>query len=300
MSDAVEKTRKDLSTEEKRIRLCELIMKTWTPPQGGGHQAERKIRLLIEEIIRRYQLARPIEIYWVVANSVSSNCDKSFSAHFKRLVQEEYDRAVEDGSLQMSSQEKSRYREKRRKALWADKQASALLTKKLADSLKCTIRYAAMLRKDGTTNAAVAKQMADVLGTAVKDHLRARLRTGRQLDLPALFLRLWLPGASFRDFLEDESLVLPANVEALAATLREQRGDHRIRLAEIGSLEDLIHAFISFEITKKPPACSVDLWAEFKLWKIELVATLATRMVKENVRTDNAQPRYAGRREIGF
>ena len=134
--------------------------------------------------------------------------------------------------------------------------------------------------------------MAEALGTTVDDHLREKSRTGRQTDFPSWFLKLAAPGGSFRDFLRDDQLKLPRKAEILVTTLREMKGDAWIQLAEVDTLERLLQFCVSFKIMHRPEVPAIETWTEFKLWKIELVSALATRMVKENLRADSSHQRH--------
>jgi hypothetical protein len=252
---------------------------------------------LVRAIIKAFQLAQPADIFSVIDNYWSFLCDPYWDMQFLReLVQDEFLKAIEDGRRPpLSPLETRQFGEKQRQRRWAKRQANAKLTKSLAEELGCTIRYASMLRKDGTTNPVVAQKMAEHLGTAVEDHLREKLKTGRQVDFPSWFLKLAAPGGSFRDFLSDDQLKLPRKAEILAATLREMKGDAWIQLAEVDTLERLLQFCASFKVTPRPEAPAIETWTEFKLWKIELVAALATRMVKENLQTDSFHQQHQWR-----
>lgn len=273
----------ELKTEDQRDKLGWRIVEFWTPPKGNGPKSQQRLRTLIREIIKRYPGASPREIYKVLDDHISVRCHWSLSRHIREFVKEEGEKAIEDGRLKLTYEE----REKRRRAQWTARQSNARVTKRLAEALGCSVRYASMLRKEGTTILETAQKMAETLGTTVDDHLREKSRTGRQTDFPSWFLKLAAPGGSFRDFVRDDQLKSSRRAEILVTTLREMKGDAWIQLAEVDTLEGLLQFCVSFKITHRPEVAVIETWTEFKLWKIELVSALATRMVKENLRADS-------------
>jgi hypothetical protein len=199
-------------------------------------------------------------------------------------VQEEFDKAVEEGRRRLSPLEKRRALEAQRRAQQAKRKADAALTKELAEALGTSRRFALIARTEGTTEPETARIMARVLGTDPKDHLRERSRTRRQMDLPNWFMRLWVPQGTFRDFLADE-VELAEAVATVVRALRAQKGDDWIRQGDINSLEKLVLHLRSVD-QSDAAASAAAIWKAFKLWKIELVATMATRTVKEDLWTD--------------
>jgi hypothetical protein len=201
-------------------------------------------------------------------------------------VQEEFDKAIEEGRRILTGPEKWRAQEAKRRERLKERKADAEVTKALASALRVGVRYARMLRSEGTTDPKTARLMADILGTATRDHLRERSRTGRQVDLPAWFMRLWVPRGSFRDFLADPG-DLSEQAEKLAAFLRQQTADAQIQQIDIDSLEKLMQHCRLF-LQNGQAEGSSEIWKAFKLWKIELVAALAARTVQEDLLTDKS------------
>jgi hypothetical protein len=74
-------------------------------------------------------------------------------------------------------------------------------------------------------------------------------------------------------------------VETVVRALRAQKGDEWIRQGDINSLEKLVLHLRSVN-QSDAAASAAAIWKAFKLWKIELVATMATRTVKEDLWTD--------------
>ena len=83
-----------------------------------------------------------------------------------------------------------------------------------------------------------------------------------------------------RDFLADE-VELAEAAETVVRALRAQKGDDWIQQGDINSLEKLGLHCRSVD-QSDAAASAAEIWKAFKLWKIELVAAMAIRTVKED------------------
>jgi hypothetical protein len=199
------------------------------------------------------------------------------------ILEEEFEVAISDGRRPPLSDE-DQFAEDRRRAfaLSRKRKRNADITKKIAAAFKCSVRHARMLQLEGTTSPEKAKKLAEILGTSPQQHLRKRLRTGRSTNLAGLFLRAWVPGSSFEEFVTDDvELTRPAR--KVAAILRHDAG----MLHDIKSFEALVNHWLSDCNNNESTAALTELWRAYKLWKIELVAAHATQMVSEGHWADN-------------
>lgn len=152
-----------------------------------------------------------------------------------------------------------------------DAKAYAERVAKVAEALQCSRRYARMLLSEGTKLPDRAKQLAAILGGQPSAYLRSRIRPGRRVDIPAIFMRINVPGCYFSDFARQADFPTP-----MAAALNRVRreGNH------FAILEDLNEAASKCGV---PLETAAQIWSRYKIWRMEMIADIAIDKVAEDL-----------------
>lgn len=274
---------RSLNTEEEKERLGKWLAEKAPKDIGGDKRSTDRSKKLVGKIIERYPAATYEDIYYCLDNWWTLRCKPGLPIGvLKKITREEFDAAILDGRHKPKDwRERWRLENGAKKRRTEKRRENAVFLKHLANSLGCTPRYARMLIADGTTDRATAETIARMMDTEPEEHLRKRRRTGRQPDLVNLFMKIWIPNGSFRDFVEDDPSKLPPSSYELFETLREQEGTLKSAQAEISSLENLIEYCRSVRQDYQAADAATKIWRAYRLWKIEVVAGQATRMANE-------------------
>lgn len=274
---------RNLESENDKEQLGKWLVDKAPKNIGPDKRSIERTKKLVAAIIKRYPAARFEDIYYCLSNWWVLRCTPGLSPQaLTSIVSDEFDAAVLDGRRKSKNGYEQRHLENIAKKRRAEKRRdNGQLLTKLADTLRCSTRYARMLISDGTTDRSTAKTMARILNTKADDHLRTKLRTGRQADLVGWFMKVWIPNSSFRNFIDEDPSDLPVKTWDLLETLREQVGTLKAEQSQINSLENLIaHCRLlncDYSITEG----ATEIWQAYKLWKIEVISEHAIRIVKE-------------------
>lgn len=194
----------------------------------------------------------------------------------QRADEEDAERAARLRRDELEEQSQIRRESARAEYEAEERRVHAEEVKKLIAGLECGIRHAQALLKDGVTEPATARKMAEILGTKPSDHFRKKLKTGREPDLSRMFMKRAVDGCRFCDFLEDyaaDSML----VKALRRLYRTdvEMPDHFV------SLEQLLEYARPHGIDLEE---AWNLWHEFILWMMGAIYARADIQYRERNR----------------
>ena len=161
-------------------------------------------------------------------------------------------------------------------AIVAKRRAHAEQVDKLISALGVGRRQAQRLLQDGTKLPEQAKAMAAALGTDERDHLKRKGHSGREPDLVGRFMRGWVKGCTWRDYIEEAP---PPEGEA-GRFFETFASRYRDSIADVPdhflAFEDLVrYANGDFELS-----ALTEIWTEYQVWRIRTMADKAILSIK--------------------
>jgi len=201
--------------------------------------------------------------------AITESVKAAFEAHEDRLHAE---KLAKRNAARTLTQRTLDERAAAKRAADEQKKERAERIKKIAADLPCSVRYARMLLDEGTSLLGRAEQVAKILGTDPKDHLRPKRKSGRQPDVVAWFMALRLDDCSFRDFLNSDPEIEGDLIEAL----RQGYPDD-----DCESLEDLIERARRLGVDSSVVEAASAVWKAFKLWRIDMIGALAHYAIED-------------------
>lgn len=234
-----------------------------------------------------FALARAMRAHWFPKLDTSEESEElfglaesvkeAFEAHEDRLHAE---KLAERKAAWSRTQQTHDERIAAKRAADEQRKERAAKVKKIAAGLSCSARYARMLLDEGTSLPERAEQLAKILGTDPKDHLRPKRKSGRQPDMVAWFMGLRLDDCSFRDFLNSDPET-EGDGASLIEALRDGYASGPLASEDCQSLEDLIEHARRLGVDSSVVEAASAVWRAFKLWRIDLIAALAHYTIED-------------------
>jgi hypothetical protein len=147
--------------------------------------------------------------------------------------------------------------------------------KEIVRRLDVSERQAQRLLKNGTTNREKAAVVADIVGKPAKKFLRRPKKAGRNPNLVKMFMRVWVDGCAFEDFINDPPPMQGDKV-ALVDALADAY-DKRAFPDHVKELEPISQFARAAGIDA---GAAMDLWDMFKAWRIERIGRVALAEVE--------------------